>query len=89
MYRPVRDFITDSAFLCAFYHDSTTFATDPRVVGSVTGSAPVEHLHKEGLKMINIENYIMSQKLVWIKCLSTSEALLSTLVIYINCRETV
>ena len=29
-----------------FAHEPTTFATDPRVVGSVTGSAPVEHLHK-------------------------------------------
>ena len=46
-YRPVGDFITDSAFLCAFSHDPTTFATDPRVVRSVTGSAPVEHLHKQ------------------------------------------
>ena len=28
-------------FIC----DSTTFATDPRVVESVTGSVPVEHPH--------------------------------------------
>ena len=43
---PVGDFITDSAFSRYFFYDPTTFATDPRVVGSVTGSAPVEHLHK-------------------------------------------
>ena len=40
------DFITDSAFLCAFSHNPMTFATDHRVVGSVTGWAPVEHPHK-------------------------------------------
>ena len=40
-----RGFITDSAFSCTFFHDPMTFATNPRVVGSVTGSAPVEHLH--------------------------------------------
>ena len=40
-----RDFIADCAFSCAFSHDSMTFATDARVLGSVTGSAPVEHLH--------------------------------------------
>ena len=40
-----RDFITDSAFWHAFSHNPTTFAMDPKVVGSVTGSAPVEHLH--------------------------------------------
>ena len=45
LYRPVGDFITDSAFSRAFSHDPTTFATNPMVVGSVTGSAPVEHLH--------------------------------------------
>ena len=40
-----RDFITDPPFSRAFSHDSTTFATNPRVVGSVTGSVPVETLH--------------------------------------------
>ena len=42
---PVLDFITDTAFLSEFSHDPTTFTTNPRVVGSVTGSAPVEHPH--------------------------------------------
>ena len=46
LYRPVRDFTTDSPFLRIFSHDPTTFATDPRVVGSVTGAAQVEHLQK-------------------------------------------
>ena len=51
LYRPVVDFITDSAFSRVFSHDPTTFVTDPRVVGSVTGSAPVEHLHKHYLNL--------------------------------------
>ena len=41
----VRDFITDSAFSRPSSHDPTTFTTNPRVVGSDTGSAPVEYLH--------------------------------------------
>ena len=46
LYRPVGDFITDPAFSQAFSHDSTTSATNPRVIGLVAGSDPVEHLHK-------------------------------------------
>ena len=43
--RDVGDFITDSLFSYHFFYDSVTFATDPRVVGSVTGSVPVETVH--------------------------------------------
>ena len=33
------------AFFVVFVPDSTTFATDPRVIESITGSFPVEHPH--------------------------------------------
>ena len=53
------DFIIDSAFSGAFSHNPTTFSTDPRVVGSVTGSAPVEHLHKGGCMAWFSKDYIL------------------------------
>ena len=41
----VGDFIINSSFSLLFFYDPMTFATEPRVVGSVTGSVPVETLH--------------------------------------------
>ena len=38
-------FHTRLSILRAFSHDPTTFATDPRIIGSNTGSAPVELTH--------------------------------------------
>ena len=45
VYRLVGGFLTDYGFSCPFFYDSTTFTTDLRVVGSVAGSAQVEHPH--------------------------------------------
>ena len=45
LYRPFRDFKTDPPFFRVFSPDSASFATDPRVLGSVTESVPVETLY--------------------------------------------
>ena len=54
----VGDFITDSAFSCAFSHNPTTFVSDPRVIGSVTGWAPVEHLHNHRMHPVDTNTCI-------------------------------
>ena len=41
-----RGFLNRLPIFAPFFYDPTTFTTDPRVIGSDTGSAPVEHLHK-------------------------------------------
>ena len=48
-----------------FFYDPTTFATDPRVIGSVTGSVPVETLH-----YLHVQKNVLSQrlKIIWYEC---------------------
>ena len=43
-----------------------TFATDPRVVGSVTGAVPVETVHKDRQVSIEVQSVLFSS-LSWIK----------------------
>ena len=48
--------VTKPVFLlafCCFCPNSTTFATNPRVVESVTGSIPAEHAHKDDITANN------------------------------------
>ena len=67
-----------TAFSRTFSHDSTTFATDPRVVGSVTRLAPVEYLHKG--KIIFLKSHIIPQILQLAFVLPFSNVLLNELV---------
>ena len=49
--------------LSRFSHNSTTFATDPRVVGLVTGSTPVEQLHQTKSAAHTIVQSLISSRL--------------------------
>ena len=77
MYHPVRDFITDSAFSRTFSHDPRTFATNPRVVESVTGSVLVglllyEYFHLQVLASFNSFDKIgrlLQSGGYWMKCI--------------------
>ena len=56
VYRLVRVFLTNSAFLCLSFYIPTSFTTDPTVVGSVVGLAPVEDPHNLQPRYVFIEH---------------------------------
>ena len=65
---PSKQFISQlNQLMCSFIWDDKPHKISKRQI--------TNNYIEGGLQMINMENYIMSQKLVWIKCLFTSESL--------------